>query len=224
MGLQKFTDSRLAETIPEELEFCLKRLVSGTKLDLADVWKLNETERETIKAVFTAGVLTLAGEDREQFLSNTEEILSETTRSEIWERNHNTIMWAVDFLTRSTGSIPTLTRIAAETQLSRVTVSKHLKEYYNSQTYKDKEGALKCLKEGLLMRMYAQACNGNMKAAKLFLDSCSSPQHQNATTVQNQQNNYVQINGLVIGEKEIGQLPQDKRIQLKEILAMIDTK
>lgn len=202
-GLQKFTDSRVAHETPESVNKYLEQIIKGEKINLAVVWNLTEEEKHNIEAVFTAAVITLAGDDREAFLDKTEDVLTETSKSEIWERNHYTIMSAVDYLTRHTGQMPTTTRIATETQLSRNTVTKHLKEYYNSQTYKDKSGALKCLREGLLMKVYYEATKGNMKAAKLFLEATKMNEEPTSRNVQNQQNNFVQINGTVISQEQL---------------------
>jgi len=145
-GLQKYPDSRVAYIMPDKLETPIKKIARGGKINLEEIWNLTKEEKEKIQSVMTAGVITLAGEDREQFISNLEGVMSETSRNEIWERNHWTIMTAVDYLTRTCGQVPTITKIASETFLSRLTIARHLKEYYSSQVYKDKEGGYKALK------------------------------------------------------------------------------
>ena len=95
---------------------------------------------------------------------------------------------------------------------------------YNSRTYKDKEGALKCLREGILMKVYYEASTGNMRAAKLFLEATKPSEEPSPKTIQNQQNNLVQINGIVISSEQLGELPKEKRDQLNEILNTLNCK
>ena len=54
-----------------------------------------------------------------------------------------------------------------------------------------------------------------MRAAKIFIDA-TSLEANNA--VQNQQNNFIQINGTVITEQDLKELPEDLLSQLHEIL------
>ncbi len=42
--------------------------------------------------------------------------------------------------------------------------------------------------------------------------------------IQNQQNNFIQVNNLTITEEQINKLPEDKRNQMKEILFMLSEK
>jgi hypothetical protein len=108
--------------------------------------------------------------------------------------------------------------IADETGLSRVTVIKHLKQYYESETFKEKENALKFLREKLLTKIYSYAWDGNMRAAKIFMDATGD---RPSFTVQNQQNNYIQVNGIMITEEQLKNLPIDKLEKIREIFSGI---
>jgi hypothetical protein len=68
------------------------------------------------------------------------------------------------------------------------------------------------------MKVYSEATKGNMRAAKLFLETTKPNEEPIPRTVQNQQNNFVQINGVVISQEQLGELPVEKRDQLFEIL------
>jgi hypothetical protein len=106
-------------------------------------------ERNKIKTVLTAGYLTLADEDRNIFFEKTDPIISASSRNEIWERNHWCILNVINWKTIHDRGVPTIKSIAEETGLSRLTVAKHLKEYYDSETYKEKESSYQFLREKL---------------------------------------------------------------------------
>ena len=217
-GLQKFTKSKLAENLPPEVEALLTDIISANKLTIGDIWDLTDEQKKKIGAVITAGYLTLSGDDRDSFFDKTEEILSPNSRNEIWERNHYCILNVISWQTIQHKQIPTIKEIVEETGLSRVTVLKHLKEYYDSDTFKEKQNAFKFLREKLMAKIYSFAYDGNMRAAKIFMDVTSD---KPLLSIQNQQNNYIQINGLVITQEQIKSLPADK---LQKIQEMIDEK
>jgi hypothetical protein len=197
VGLQKFTNSELAKKLPTNIETVLAEIIEADKWCLQDIWDLTEDQKKKIQAVLTAGFLTLADEDREQFMDNTEPVLSTKSRNEIWERNHYCILNVISWQTIQHRQIPTIKDIAEETGLSRVTVIKHLKEYYD-----------------ILAKIYSYAYDGNMKAAKIFMDATTEPDESNFA---NQQNNYIQFNNIRITAEQLNQLPIEKQQQLQSI-------
>jgi hypothetical protein len=116
--------------------------------------------------------------------------------------------------------MPTIKEISEETQLSRVTVTKHLKLYYDSEIYRAKEHMYKFLREKLLIKVYGYAHDGNMRAAKIFMDATYNL-NEPGTKIQNQQNNFIQINGVKVTEEQIQKLPSDKQRQVGEILESV---
>lgn len=217
-GLQKFTNSKLAGSLPLPVEELLARILESEIMSLEDIWSLTEEQKRKICAVLTAGYLTLAGEDRDLYLDKTDDIISQASRNEIWERNHYCILNVISWQTISTRQIPTIKDIAEETGLSRVTVSKHLKEYYDSETYKEKEKAYKFLREKLLAKVYDYAYNGNMRAAKIFIEATNVPE-ESFKMIHNQQNTFIQINGTTITLEQLTKLPKQKQIQIQAILS-----
>jgi len=215
-GLQKFTNSELAKNLPLQVEDTLLAIIKGNKLRLEDIWELTDEQKKKIQTVLTAGFLTLVDEDREQFFENTGAILSTKSRNEIWERNHECILNVISWQTIQYRQIPTVKQIAEETKLSRVTVIKHLKEYYEGQAFREKENAFKFLREKLLAKIYSFAYDGNMRAAKIFMDATGD---RPSLTVQNQQNNYIQVNGIVITEEQVKSLPIDKLEAIRQIFS-----
>ncbi len=61
-----------------------------------------------------------------------------------------------------------------------------------------------------------------MKAARLFFEATSDKRSE--SSIQNQQNNFVQVNNLTITEEQINKLPEDKQKQMKEILFLLTEK
>lgn len=216
-GLQKFTNSRLAEALPLDVEELLSSILNADKLRLEDIWSLSDDQKKKIATILTAGYLTLGGEDRDNFLDKTDQIISQSSRSEIWERNHHCILNVISWQTITNRQIPTLKEIAEETGLSRVTVAKHLKEYYDSETFKEKENVYKFLREKLLTRVYSYAYEGNMRAAKIFIEA-SDQRQELKTEIHNQQNTFLQINGTIITLAQLNSLPIEKQRKIQKIL------
>lgn len=212
--LQKREDSRLSPLLGAELEGKLAHIVRGGKMDINELFALTDEEKDTLRGVLTTGLITLAGEDRQAFLENTEALISDTARNEIWEQNHRVILWYVDYYTRQDGRIPSITRLSYDTGLSRVTITKHLKEYYSSPAFKEKQGQIELLRESLLMKVYSLAHDGDMKAARLFMDTTAPKQ---ATRIKTQ-NNYVQNNTFTLTEEQLKSLPQKQQAKILELI------
>lgn len=221
MPVKKSTNSKLAQKLPSNLESILEQIIDGDSLSVQELFNLTNEERKKIETVLTAGYLTLADTDREKFVTNTEEVLSQSSRNEIWERNHECILNVISWQTNSLGRIPTIKEICDETELSRVTVTKHLKEYYDSNTYREKANCFKFLREKLLMKFYRLAYEGNTKAGKIFMDATSNLTGT-PSKIQNQQNNFIQVNGITVTEQQLQQLPLEKQRQVKEILELLE--
>jgi hypothetical protein len=71
----------------------------------------------------------------------------------------------------------------------------------------------------VLARVYAFAVNGDVKAARLFLQATGYLQAtNNPSTGIETQNNYIQINNTIINQSKLKELPLDKLTQIEEIL------
>lgn len=196
----------------------LIEIIKGKPLTMQDVLSLSDAEREHLQTILTAGVLSLAGEDREAFLNNTEAVISEESKREIWERNHAVIMRAMDALTRQRGRIPSPTEIAKETGLSRQTIYAHLKHYQHSEDFKEKQKSITVLRERMLVTIYEKGIDGDMRAAKIFMEATEPKNSQLRPNIKNQQNNLIQINGVTITQEQLATLPTDKQQVLQELL------
>ena len=96
------------------------------------------------------------------------------TRYDLCELNHFLIHKAIDSLTREYNRFPTKQELAKNILLIRVTITKHLKEYYKSEKYSERQDEYMVMRENVLVRLYKYASNGDTNAAKIFLDTTST--------------------------------------------------
>ncbi len=73
----------------------------------------------------------------------------------------------------------------------------------------------------ILARLYDFAFQGDVKAAKLFLDATGNLNHSsNPMFIQNQ-NNYIQINGIVLSQESIKLLSPEQLTQIENIVKTV---
>ncbi len=118
--------------------------------------------------------------------------------------------------------MPSKREIAEKTELSRQTVHKHLQEYRDSPLYQQQIEWFSYMKVKVLAKVYKFAVNGDMRAAKLYFDvvgNLGSPEPENKPI--KTQNNYIQINGMVITEESIRGLKPEQVLQIEGILKQV---
>jgi len=219
-GLQKLT----------QLEVKINSLLSLKKITRADTDCLNEEERAELSRLLTHQLNTLKGEEKEKLYNQVEEIMDSQTKNEIWEHNHINIMWAISSFVRENSRMPTKTEIAGKTELSRQTVHKHLKEYKNSIYYAESQQQFSIMQSKVMTTIFQYAVNGDMKAAKLYLESIGALKTpslagtgnnvNNSTLIQNQ-NNYIQIGGAVLNQEIIKQMSPEQLNTIEGILKTV---
>jgi hypothetical protein len=138
-------------------------------------------------------------------------------RNQTFVKNHYMIEDAVTDIIRETRTIPAAMVIAQKTGLSRYTVSKHLKQLSEHSLSTELTQVQKMMAPKLLGVLFKMALGGDVKAAKIYLDNViqkpSSPGY-----VKNQQNNFININGVEITEEKLKALPEESRQQISEII------
>jgi hypothetical protein len=87
-----------------------------------------------------------------------------------WERNHNLIIKALDELLKQHLGFPTVTAISRLTGITRNTIAAHLATCRQDERYKVKINSEKLMAEHLMADLLARALQGDLKAAKIFLD------------------------------------------------------
>ena len=221
-GLQKLTESE----IKIENIFALK------KISIQDLDTLTKKEKNSFLQMMTHKVNNLKGDDLDRFLTQTEEITHPRIKNELWEKNHINIMWAITSLIKENGRMPTKTEISMKTDLSRQTVHKHLTEYNTSNYYTDFKQQFHIMESKVMTTVFQYAINGDMKAARLYLEcigglkNISSGKSQNNTSntlIQNQ-NNYIQIGGTILNQEIIKNLKPEQISTIEGILKTIEVK
>ncbi|WP_223558347.1 hypothetical protein [Chryseobacterium lathyri] len=222
-GLPKLTES----------ENKINSLLSLEKITREDLKILNAKEREDLTLILTRQFNTLTGEDKDKFCTQVEEIMDQGTRNEIWEHNHINIMWAITSHIKENGRMPTKTEIASKTELSRQTIHKHLANYKNSPYYAEFQQQFHIMQSKVMTTVFQYAINGDMKAAKLYLECIgtlkntsfgNNPNHINNNTLIQNQNNYIQINGKVLSQETVKNLNPDQLNTIEGILKTIEGK
>jgi hypothetical protein len=148
---------------------------------------------------------------------------------DIWEANHSMILSTIAGFVRQYGLIPSAARIARQTGISRKTVTKHLKEYKQGRQEEEQQAQHSIMKDAVIGRILSQALDGDLKAAKLYLSTfseagASENNSQPHSNIVNQQNNFLQINGVVVSQETLKQLPPEQMQQLESILTSVSSK
>ncbi|MGN6396291.1 MAG: hypothetical protein ACTHMI_12050 [Mucilaginibacter sp.] len=111
---------------------------------------------------------SLEGRERKLFIRKIQPLLTGKSNKEAWEHNHSQITGAIEKLTGQTGVMPSHGALARETGLSRQTIVRHVKAGHNPSSCAGKDPFKKNVQE-LISRIYASALEGNIEAARLYL-------------------------------------------------------
>ena len=162
----------------------------------------------------------LEGDEKEIFWNKIEDITGELTKNQVWEYNNNKITAAIANLMQQFGRMPSKTELAEETKLSRTTIHKHLKEFGTHPLYLEQMEQFRFMTKKVLAKVYTFAVNGDVLAAKLFFNvvgNLNNTPRQKNTFIQNQ-NNYIQINGMVLSQEAIEQLSPEQITSIEKVL------
>jgi len=213
-GLQKFTDYKA------KINDLLSR---GGHITMDNVrgLKLNGKGVAYLLDVLHKNINKLEGIERDNFISNIYDLIDDTSRNHIWEFNHTRITYAISTLIQELNRMPSKDEIALKAELSRQTVHKHLNEYSNHPLYLQHIEQFRFLTSRLLAKVFNLGIAGDMGAAKLYFNVMGylSGQLSNNTLIQNQ-NNYIQINGVVVSQEAVKKLNPE---QLNSIEAILKT-
>jgi len=146
-------------------------------------------------------------------------------RRQDWNIHHQRIIGCIrNYLIEDNyGQLPSCVTIAQKTKLSRQTVSDHLKEGISNKFYQEGFKHLEYLTGDVLGKLYKMAIQGNVSAARIFLDSTLKAAQAPATNIK-QLNNYIQINNTRIDEVTVNELPEAARIEIENIIMQYSKK
>jgi predicted DNA-binding protein YlxM (UPF0122 family) len=222
-GLQKLTES----------EKKINSILALKKIRLEDLEILNDTERIQLYQIITDRFNEPNGNERDDFYHKIEAVTAPETKNQIWENNHNSIIYGIATLTHEYGRMPTKSEIANKTKLSRQTVHKHLKEYQSNSLYAEYQQQFKFMESKVLAKVFQFAVNGDIRAARLYLEYVGALKNQssgnnnnninNNTLIQNQ-NNYIQIGAVLLNQEIIKNLKPEQISTIEGILKTIEVK
>ncbi len=211
-GLQKFTKFEIKKKSLWEL-----KQITHEALDILT----NDERNEFLKEV-NAKLAIVKGNERDTFLKQFELIFCDETKNQLWEYNHSQITSAISTLLQECGRMPSKVEIANKTGLSRPTIDKHLKEYASNPLYIQEIEQFRFMTAKVLSKVFTFAINGDIRACKLYLEIAGNMNGLNNSTTINNQNNFIQINGLTISQEQIQQLNAKQKAKIKDILTYKD--
>lgn len=217
-SLQKLTknDARLNEILQQK------------KITPKDIENLSKVDAERLMELTNERIRNLSGVELDQFYTKIEPLLAQSSKNEMWERNHIQITRTISFLMQEYGRMPTQTEIAIKAELSRQTVHKHLKEYTKHPQHIEQMEQFRFMASKVLATVFQFAVNGDTGAAKLYLNATGFLNNRQSTgsTLIQSQNNYIQINGMVLSQEKIKHLTPDQLNTIETILkaALLETK
>lgn len=207
-GLQKFTDFESLKTVENFTEF---------KKNYPDDY---EQSIEWISDKLNEAIIDKKGIDKyfdriESALSLLDDNKIKIGKRERWRLNEDIIKSFINSELMTTGNIPSVSGIATNTGLSRVTVGKHLTESNLSIFKIEQQESLKILNSNVLQMIYRIGMkNNDVKALKTFFQ-LTGGNIQTETVINN---NYIQVNNTKIDNAIINQLPSESREAIEKII------
>ena len=147
------------------------------------------------------------------------QLTKEKSNEYVWEMNHEMIIRAIRSL-QGRGIKPSITSIAFETDLTRTTIYRHLKDDALSPVYKTYTRMHKFLLNDVLMRISEKALCGDVRAARLYFELMGIIKTKATTinTIVLNGNNAVNVNGHKLTDEMIQSLSPENLSQLEEFI------
>lgn len=133
-------------------------------------------------------------------------------RRQVWETNHAEISRHLHNYVIQNRRPPTRNQLAELTGLSRQTITLHLREFNETETYRHERKAFRLLSNRVLSKMYDVALDGNVRAARLFFEMTGQMPSQKT------RNYFIQVNNVRVNESVIKSLPPDAVKQIEDII------
>jgi len=196
-------------------------LLDLEKISATDLDKFDNEERRYLAAVCSKMLEGLKGKERDDFLDKIESLMPPANKQQIWEYNQQVITEAIAKLMEKYGAMPNKTQIAQQTGLSRQTITKHLKEYQTNPGRADEMEQFKIMTSKLISKVFNFAVNGDIRAARLYLEAVGATNKRQSNTVVNHQNNYIQINNTILSQENLKRLSAEQLNQIESVVAMV---
>ena len=162
-----------------------------TSISKEDIQKLPANQINRAMAIIKFNLDDLTGDERDAFIIQITPFLEESNNNSlVWERNKYVIKEAIVNHLQGAKGLPNISTISKKTGLSRPTVYKHLEFIQTDEFLLTENLKLKAIYSELVGVIGLNALQGDMKAAKLFLEIINvNPSVINATYINQQQNN-----------------------------------
>jgi hypothetical protein len=197
----------------------LKKLLALKQINKTDIQPLSEAEKRRFDNVLSCHLSKLTGVKRDEFLNKIEDITSNDTKNQLWESNHIVILNTISIFMQDYARMPSVVEIATKTGLSRQTVNKHLDNFKQHPLHKQQIERFRLMSSTVLAKVYQHAMSGNIKASRLYFDVMGMLDNKNnSNNLIENQNNYIQINGMVLSQESIKQLNPDQLNTIASIL------
>jgi len=196
-------------------------LLGQKKISMEDLENFDIDERRYFGEVCTQMLEVLKDEQRDILLEKIEACMPAGNRQQIWEYNHQAITQAISRLTLRYGCMPNKTDLADETGLSRQTITKHLKEYKTHPQYVEEMEQFKMMAPEVMANLFRLAVRGDIRAARLYLDTVGVTNNQQRNTIVSNQNNYIQINNTILSQENLKRLSAEQLNQIESVVAMV---
>jgi len=196
----------------------IERLLALDKITITDIEGLNDRERRCLEKTATKTLAKLTDQQRDNFLDKLAPILPDSMKNTVWEHNHHEISSAISRYMHRHGAMPTRNNLADETGLSRQTVAKHLSQYRAHPGFEAEVEQFKFMANKVLANVFRYAGDGDMRAARLYLEMVGALNKHQAGTVVTSQNNYIQINNTILSQENLKQLSAEQLQQIENII------
>lgn len=210
-SLQKFTES----------ENKINKVLALEKVTQKDIEGFTPEEKDQFNQALGKKMNGLQGVAYGNFYDQFEDVLLAGTKNQLWEFNHHTIMWAISTLTKENCNFPPVNLIAEKTGLSRTTIYKHIDSFKEHRSYKGQKEAVELMADKILWQMYSLANDGDVKAARLFLEVAGKLGRSGGLQNVKNQNNYIQINSTVLNQQILQQLSPEQLNSIEGILKTV---
>jgi hypothetical protein len=182
-SLQKFTDNDSVEAI----------LRSVHRLTPEHISLLSRDKKDELAYAIRHKLRYLQGDEYDAFYFKIQGVMTDKFKNVTWDRNHAKIKLIIRQYVLQHRRMPTVTEIADITQMSRVTISKHLKDFELLDYDKEQTQMLKIMFGELMGQILAKAIAGDFASTKLFAEIMMKSGDNTSTIfkAKNQQNNII---------------------------------
>ena len=194
----------------------VQHLFKQDKVNPNDLDGLTEQQYDYLSELCAFELIDLQGKELADLVERISPLLLRDMNESIWAFNHNAITKAISKLMLDEGCMPSRNKIARATGLSRITVARHLESYDKDPAYIGQQRQFKFLANNVLTTVYKSAQNGDVRAARLYLESTGAITKQRPGSAD--QSNYIQVNKTILSQENVQHLSAGELSQIESIV------